>query len=223
MTVIPCLRCGSCAHFPPHHFYLKHGYNLTSDLPVLIWGEGNLNIQSGSPGLCHVVLDSEDAGQGYINGFRDTLSVRIGLILLLGQASPFQKTKPIIVALLLVRARTSRFLQYCHTLRVLVNVKAVGPLDYSSPTVDIGPYLDLELSPTTATRKTQVITVTDPVDHVELPAQYLRGVQGPRQALIFSKTVAPKLTPYFNYSAAQLRQLQDHTYPMRVQHAGYKL
>ncbi|KAM3084282.1 hypothetical protein ACMFMF_001639 [Clarireedia jacksonii] len=55
----------------PELFVAKHGYNLTTFLPLVMFGNNNL-IQT-SPGLIECILDTPDLGQGYVNDYRDTL------------------------------------------------------------------------------------------------------------------------------------------------------
>jgi hypothetical protein len=55
----------------PELFVAKHGYDLTTFLPLVMFGNNNM-IQT-SPGLIECVLDTPDHGEGFVNDYRDTL------------------------------------------------------------------------------------------------------------------------------------------------------
>ncbi|UPL03682.1 hypothetical protein LCI18_014616 [Fusarium solani-melongenae] len=57
----------------PRRFQLQLGYSIYQYLPLLIWSNNNLNIQSGQPGKFRVTLDTPDGGARHINAFRATL------------------------------------------------------------------------------------------------------------------------------------------------------
>ncbi|CEJ56712.1 hypothetical protein PMG11_02911 [Penicillium brasilianum] len=58
----------------PEIFQSKHGYDLKPFLPLITFRDNNINIQSGSPGAFHCVLDTPDQGLGYFNDFRGALA-----------------------------------------------------------------------------------------------------------------------------------------------------
>jgi hypothetical protein len=58
----------------PRRFQQKHGYSLLKYLPLMMFGQSNVNIQATQPGPYQCILDTEDGGAGYINDFRDTLT-----------------------------------------------------------------------------------------------------------------------------------------------------
>ncbi|KAI9035663.1 uncharacterized protein KD926_003141 [Aspergillus affinis] len=57
----------------PEIFLKKHGYSLKTYLPLIMYKNNNINIQSGAPGTIQCVLDTPDQGIGYINDFRSAL------------------------------------------------------------------------------------------------------------------------------------------------------
>lgn len=57
----------------PDIFMKKHGYSLRTYLPLIMYKNNNINIQSGAPGTIQCVLDTPDQGIGYINDFRSAL------------------------------------------------------------------------------------------------------------------------------------------------------
>ncbi|KAF2090207.1 hypothetical protein K490DRAFT_36539 [Saccharata proteae CBS 121410] len=57
----------------PERTKAKFGYDIRPYLPIIMWGEKNINVQSTDPGSIRCAFDSEDAGRGYINDFRSTL------------------------------------------------------------------------------------------------------------------------------------------------------
>ena len=57
----------------PARFQKKLGYDMKRYLPLIIWGNNNINIQSAAPGTIRCVLDTKDGGQGYINDYRIAL------------------------------------------------------------------------------------------------------------------------------------------------------
>jgi len=50
------------------------GYDLEPYLPLIVFGNNNINIQSAQPGTIQSVLDTEDQGSGYINDYRLALT-----------------------------------------------------------------------------------------------------------------------------------------------------
>ncbi|GKZ35542.1 hypothetical protein AbraIFM66950_006205 [Aspergillus brasiliensis] len=61
----------------PERFQQKLGYSLEQYLPVLnfgvLWPDSNVNIQRYQPGGIQSILDTPDAGAGYINDYRGAL------------------------------------------------------------------------------------------------------------------------------------------------------
>lgn len=57
----------------PEAFKAKYGYNLRKYLPLVMFGDNNINIQSTNPGAFQCVLNTPDQGQGYVNDFRGVL------------------------------------------------------------------------------------------------------------------------------------------------------
>lgn len=58
----------------PKAFENVNGYDLRKYLPLLMYGNNNPGVQPSYPGDLQCVLDSEDAGKGYVNDFRAALS-----------------------------------------------------------------------------------------------------------------------------------------------------
>lgn len=58
----------------PARFKSMLGYELEPYLPLIVFGNNNINIQSAQPGPVQAVLDTEDQGTGYINDFRIALT-----------------------------------------------------------------------------------------------------------------------------------------------------
>jgi hypothetical protein len=54
----------------PSRFQNLHGYDIRTYLPLIIFGNNNINIQSGDPGAYRVLLNTADQGFGYINDYR---------------------------------------------------------------------------------------------------------------------------------------------------------
>ncbi|RAQ55673.1 hypothetical protein AFGD_011674 [Aspergillus flavus] len=61
----------------PERFQRKFGYSLKRYLPVLnfgtLWPDNNVNIQKYRPGAVQSILNTPDAGAGYINDYRSVL------------------------------------------------------------------------------------------------------------------------------------------------------
>ncbi|KAL1617257.1 hypothetical protein SLS56_011061 [Neofusicoccum ribis] len=57
----------------PAKFEKKYGYSILPFLPLIMWGNNNLVIQPSGPGRVQCLLDSDDAGQGYVNDYRAIL------------------------------------------------------------------------------------------------------------------------------------------------------
>lgn len=59
--------------FPSARFEGLKGYSLKPYLPLIIFGNNNINIQSAQPDEIECVLDSADGGQGFVNDYRTAL------------------------------------------------------------------------------------------------------------------------------------------------------
>lgn len=59
----------------PAMFEAQHGYRIHQYLPLLMWGNNNINLQQGTPGRIRAILDRPDAGQAFINDYRATLAL----------------------------------------------------------------------------------------------------------------------------------------------------
>ncbi|KAL2842000.1 hypothetical protein BJX68DRAFT_270940 [Aspergillus pseudodeflectus] len=57
----------------PSLFEQKYGYNLIQYLPLIMFGNNNIAIQSKEPGSVQCVLDTPDEGAGFVNDFRAAL------------------------------------------------------------------------------------------------------------------------------------------------------
>ncbi|KAK6837826.1 hypothetical protein RU639_001536 [Aspergillus parasiticus] len=57
----------------PGLFEQKHGYSLIQYLPLIMFSNNNIAIQSTEPGAIQCVLDTPDEGVRYVNDFRDAL------------------------------------------------------------------------------------------------------------------------------------------------------
>ncbi|KAE8392565.1 hypothetical protein BDV23DRAFT_181495 [Aspergillus alliaceus] len=57
----------------PGLFEQKHGYSLIQYLPLIMFGNNNIGIQSAEPGAIQCVLDTPDEGVRSVNDFRDAL------------------------------------------------------------------------------------------------------------------------------------------------------
>ncbi|KAH8897161.1 hypothetical protein GQ53DRAFT_887412 [Thozetella sp. PMI_491] len=57
----------------PERFQRLMGYEIRPILPLLAFGQNNINIQSSSPGAFQCILNTDDQGAGYINDFRAVL------------------------------------------------------------------------------------------------------------------------------------------------------
>lgn len=58
----------------PARFKKMFGYDLRTNLPLIMFGNNNINIQNDSPGSVRCTLDTPDQGQGYVNDYRATLA-----------------------------------------------------------------------------------------------------------------------------------------------------
>ncbi|KAL5360501.1 hypothetical protein BJX96DRAFT_165211 [Aspergillus floccosus] len=57
----------------PDLFLKKYGYSLKPYLPLIMYNNNNINIQSAAPGTMKCVLDTPDEGTGYVNDYRGAL------------------------------------------------------------------------------------------------------------------------------------------------------
>ncbi|KAL4894986.1 hypothetical protein BDV59DRAFT_200244 [Aspergillus ambiguus] len=57
----------------PDIFLKKYGYSVKPYLPLIMYNNNNINIQSGAPGTMRCILDTPDQGSGYVNDFRGAL------------------------------------------------------------------------------------------------------------------------------------------------------
>jgi hypothetical protein len=57
----------------PELFQSKYGYDLKPILPLIMYNDNNINIQSSQPGIIQCLLDTPDQGLGYVNDFRGAL------------------------------------------------------------------------------------------------------------------------------------------------------
>ncbi|KAK5170341.1 uncharacterized protein LTR77_004928 [Saxophila tyrrhenica] len=57
----------------PARFEERWGYSIKPYVPLIIFGNNNINIQSAEPGELQCVLDTEDEGMGYVNAYRSSL------------------------------------------------------------------------------------------------------------------------------------------------------
>ncbi|KAL2843379.1 hypothetical protein BJY01DRAFT_264273 [Aspergillus pseudoustus] len=57
----------------PSLFEAQHGYSLIQYLPLIMFGNNNIAIQSKEPGSVQCVLDTPDEGIAFVNDFRATL------------------------------------------------------------------------------------------------------------------------------------------------------
>ncbi|KAF2014360.1 hypothetical protein BU24DRAFT_441866 [Aaosphaeria arxii CBS 175.79] len=58
----------------PEDFLQKHGYSIKPFLPLLIFENNNLALQTSDPGKFDCSLNSEDRGAGYVNDYRNVLA-----------------------------------------------------------------------------------------------------------------------------------------------------
>ncbi|KFY79959.1 hypothetical protein V499_01108 [Pseudogymnoascus sp. VKM F-103] len=58
----------------PSIFYEKYGYDVKRYLPLIMFGNNNINIQKNEPGSIQCLLDTYDQGAGYVNDFRGALA-----------------------------------------------------------------------------------------------------------------------------------------------------
>jgi len=58
----------------PARFRKIHGYEIRPYLPLILFGNNNVNLQQLAPGRFQVLLDTEDAGAGYVNDYRTALA-----------------------------------------------------------------------------------------------------------------------------------------------------
>ncbi|RAL14516.1 uncharacterized protein BO97DRAFT_422416 [Aspergillus homomorphus CBS 101889] len=57
----------------PRIFKDKYGYNLERHLPLIMFGNNNLGVQTASPGSTQCLLDTSDQGKRYLNDYRGAL------------------------------------------------------------------------------------------------------------------------------------------------------
>lgn len=57
----------------PGIFQAKYGYSVKKFLPLVMFGNNNINLQNSSPGSMQYILDTPDRGIGYVNDFRGAL------------------------------------------------------------------------------------------------------------------------------------------------------
>lgn len=57
----------------PELFNSTYGYDLKPILPLIMYSDNNINIQSSQPGKIQCILDTPDQGLGYVNDFRGAL------------------------------------------------------------------------------------------------------------------------------------------------------
>ncbi|KAF9873062.1 hypothetical protein CkaCkLH20_09572 [Colletotrichum karsti] len=58
----------------PERFLKKFGYRMQPYLPLIMFANNNINLQSSEPGHTRCFLDTEDRGQGYVNDYRAALA-----------------------------------------------------------------------------------------------------------------------------------------------------
>ncbi|KXH44423.1 hypothetical protein CNYM01_07284 [Colletotrichum nymphaeae SA-01] len=58
----------------PTRFEEMFAYNLKQYLPLVMFGNNNINLQSTSPGTTRCTLDRPDQGQSFVNDYRETLA-----------------------------------------------------------------------------------------------------------------------------------------------------
>ncbi|KAJ4245748.1 hypothetical protein NW762_013872 [Fusarium torreyae] len=58
----------------PARFRAKFGYHIRKYLPLIAFGNNNVNIQSDDPGSLHAFLDTNDRGAGFVNDYRAVLA-----------------------------------------------------------------------------------------------------------------------------------------------------
>lgn len=58
----------------PGRFFKKFGYDLKPYLPLIMFGNNNVNLQTDFPGSMQALLDHGDRGTGFVNDFRAALS-----------------------------------------------------------------------------------------------------------------------------------------------------
>ena len=58
----------------PDRFQAINGYDIRPYLPLIVFGNNNINIQGGNPGAYRVRLNNENGGMGYINDYRVALA-----------------------------------------------------------------------------------------------------------------------------------------------------
>lgn len=64
----------SWARSLPTRFQSMFGYDLRAYLPLIMFGNNNINIQDDSPGRIRCTLNTPDNGQGYVNDYRAALA-----------------------------------------------------------------------------------------------------------------------------------------------------
>ncbi|KAJ1713078.1 hypothetical protein NYO67_4773 [Aspergillus flavus] len=57
----------------PNIFQRKHGYSIKKYLPLIIYKNNNIGLQTTAPGTIQCLLDTPDQGSGYINDYRAAL------------------------------------------------------------------------------------------------------------------------------------------------------
>lgn len=58
----------------PQRFEQKYGYSIIKYLPLLMFGNSNINIQATSPGDYQCILNTADGGAGYVNDYRGLIA-----------------------------------------------------------------------------------------------------------------------------------------------------
>lgn len=58
----------------PTRFKKMFGYDLRTYLPLIMFGNNNINLQDDSPGSTRCTLDTSDHGQAYVNDYRAALA-----------------------------------------------------------------------------------------------------------------------------------------------------
>lgn len=55
-------------------FQNMFGYDLRTNLPLIMFGNNNINLQNDSPRSIRCTLNAPDKGQGYVNDYRAALA-----------------------------------------------------------------------------------------------------------------------------------------------------
>ena len=58
----------------PVLFKEKHGYDVSKYLPLIMFGNNNIGLQTSQPGRMQCLLDTPDRGVGYVNAYRAALA-----------------------------------------------------------------------------------------------------------------------------------------------------